>query len=287
MTEKNSCISTIKFLYNELSEKDKSIADYILSDPNKVVNLPIYQISVDLNVAEATVFRFCKRLGFKGFQAMKIALAAELASPIKQDFYDAIVETDDEKEVAQKVFLFNIKTLEDTLRMLDKDAIKKAVKYMKEAQRIDFYGNGGSGTIALDACHKFVRTGITTNAYIDSHLQIMAAAQLKKGDVAILISHSGLNKDILDVLDVAKENGAFTIAITSFAKTPLSERVDVPLYTVSEETEYRSEALASRLAQLSIIDALFVNFMKERKEETNLALQKIRKAISMKKYNES
>lgn len=283
MAEQNSCLSTIKFIYHDLSEKDKSIADYILNDPTKVVYGTIYQIAEDLGVAEATVFRFCKRLGFKGYQAMKIALATEIVSSTKQDFYDAIVESDDEMEVTQKVFHFNIKTLEDTLRMLDKDAIEKAVKSMKQAQRIDFYGSGGSGTVALDAYHKFVRTGITTNAHTDTHFQIMAASQLKKGDVVVLISHSGLNKDILDVLEVAKENGAITIGITNFAKTPLSEQVDVPLYTVSEETVYRSEALASRIAQLTIIDALFVNFMKERKEETQLALQKIRKAISMKK----
>lgn len=283
MNEQNSCLSTIKYIYNDLSEKDKLIADYILNDPNKVVHGTIYQIAEDLGVAEATVFRFCKRLGYKGYQAMKIALASEISNPTIQDFYDEIEESDDEAEVTQKVFRFNIKTLEDTLRILDKDKIKQAVNIMKETSRIDFYGSGGSGTIALDAYHKFVRTGINTNAYLDTHFQIMAASQLKKGDVVVLISHSGVNRDMLDILEIAKENEAITIGITGYAKTPLSEQVDIPLYTVSEETEYRSEALASRLAQLTIIDALFVNFMKARKEETQQALQKIRKAISLKK----
>lgn len=137
--------------------------------------------------------------------------------------------------------------------------------------------------IAADAHHKFLRTGIPTISYSDSHLQVMSAAQLAPGDTAVLISHSGSNRDILQAAEIAREQGAKTIAITSLGKSPLTERVDVSLHTVSAETDYRSEALASRLAQLSIIDALYVNVSINRKEQMGKTLSKMRQAISLKR----
>ncbi|MFP3488831.1 SIS domain-containing protein, partial [Staphylococcus sp. SIMBA_130] len=108
-------------------------------------------------------------------------------------------------------------------------------------------------------------------------------SQLSSSDVAVLISHSGTNKDMLRVADIARETGATTIAITNLATSPLSKKVDIPLYTVSQETDFRSEALASRIAQLSLVDALYVNIMIARKEKSKHSLQLMREAISSKR----
>jgi len=134
--------------------------------------------------------------------------------------------------------------------------------------------------VAMDAFHKFVRTGIKAFAFIDSHFQLMSASQLGENDVAVVISHSGTNKDTLNILKTAKKNGAKTIGITSFPKSPICQFSDVALYTSSEETEYRSEALSSRIAQLSLIDALYVNIMVLNKEKAKQSLGKVREAIS-------
>lgn len=276
------CFTRIRSLYSQFSEKEKVVADYILEHPEKIIHSTISQVAEDLEVADATVFRFCKRIGFKGYQAMKIALASEIVSPM-EDIHETIHEDDDEKTIAEKVFKSNIRTLEDTLQVIDGEHFKAAVTAIHEARRIEFYGSGGSGAVAMDAHHKFLRAGFTTVYYSDSHLQLMGASQLTKHDVAVLISHSGASKDILSALDVAKANGAITIGITHFAKSPLSKKVDIPLYTVSQETDYRSEALASRLAQLSIIDALYVNISIKNKEKAMAALQRMRKAISIKR----
>ncbi|WLD95335.1 MurR/RpiR family transcriptional regulator [Alkalihalobacillus sp. AL-G] len=276
------CISRIRSSYGIFSEKEKKIADYILNQPDHIIHSTINQIADDLNIAEATVFRFCKRLGFKGYQAMKIALASEIVNPVK-DIHETISEMDNEKEVAHKVFQSNIRTLEETIHLLDKEPYRRAVNMLMNAGKVEFYGNGGSGVIAMDAHHKFLRSGIQTAAYSDSHLQLMAASQLTEHDTAVFISHSGTNKDILQVLDVAKENNVNTIGITTLAKSPLSQQVDVPLYTTSEETDYRSEALASRIAQLCIIDALYVNVMMQNKQTSQESIKKMRKAISIKR----
>lgn len=275
-------ISRIKSSYPYFSEKERLIADYILEKPQKVLHSTISQIAEDLQIADATVFRFCKRIGFKGYQEMKIALASELVTPIK-DIHETINEEDSEIEVAEKVFVTNIKALEDTIQVVKTDAFADVVNVLLHARTVHFYGNGGSGVIAMDAHHKFLRTGINSCAYTDSHMQLMAASQLTEEDVIVFISHSGTNKDILEVLEVARENNVPTVAITNLAKTPLGQRVDHALFTVSQETEYRSEALASRIAELSIIDALYVNISIARKEYMKTSLQKMRKAISYKR----
>ncbi len=276
------CLPRIRSHYTLFSQKEKMIADFIIANPEKIIHSTISGIAEDLGIADATVFRFCKRLGFKGYQAMKISLASDLVTPI-QDIHETIHEQDSEGVIAQKVFRSNIRTLEDSLGILNEETFTRAVQAMLSAGRIEFYGTGGSGFVAMDAHHKFLRTGMTTTAYNDPHMQLLSASQLTNEDVIVFISHSGANKDLLEVLDVAKKNRIITIAITHFAKSPLSNRVDIPLYTVSQETEYRSEALASRISQLSIVDALYVNIMMKRKDQSKASLQKMRDAISIKK----
>lgn len=273
-----NCLGQIRSHYARLSEKEKKIADYILNNPENIIHSTINDVAEDLNVADATVFRFCKRIGFKGFQAMKITLAAEIIEPIQQ-IHEEISESDDERTVMEKVFQSNIHTLKSTLNLIDETAIEQAVDLLLNAGRVDFYGTGGSAVIAMDAYHKFIRTGIKVFTFMDSHFQIMSASQLTKHDVAVVISHSGTNKDTINILKTAKRNGAKIIGITGYPKSPLAQNSDVVLYTSSEETEYRSEALSSRIAQLSLIDALYVNVMKLNKEKAKKSLDKIREAI--------
>lgn len=202
-----------------------------------------------------------------------------MVSP-SQAIYEEIHDEDDEKSITQKVFQSNIRTLENTLNMLDRQMLKQAVHMLLNAKRIEFYGTGGSAVIALDAYHKFIRSGIQAYAFPDSHFQLMAASQLTYSDVAVIISHTGKNKDTLAILQAAKENGAKTIGITSFPKSPLGQNVDVALFSSSEETEYRPEALASRIGQLSIIDALYVNVMALNKDHASTSFGKVSRAIS-------
>lgn len=274
-----NCLGSIRSHYARLSEKEKKIANYILENPKEIIHSTINEVADTLGVAEATVFRFCKRIDFKGYQAMKIALASEIMSPI-QLIHEEISESDNEKAVAEKVFHSNIRTLENTLQILDYSSIQKAAAILSNANRAEFYGTGGSAIIAMDAYHKFIRTGISAYAFIDSHFQLMAASQLTEQDVAVVISHSGTNKDTIKIMNTAKKNGAKTIGITGFPKSPVGQSADVALFTSSEETEYRSEALSSRIGQLSLIDALYVNMMISNKDKAKKSLEKVRDAIS-------
>ena len=254
-----------------------------MNNPKEIIHLSITEFSENSSVAEATIFRFCKRLGFRGYQAFKIALASEYVEPI-QNIHEEINEEDEVHTLAKKVFMGHIEAINDTLNLLDADKLETIVDLLSRATRIDFYGSGGSSAIAMDAYHKFLRTGINCNAHSDGHQQIISAAMLGPGQAAIGISHSGSNKDVIEALRIAKANGAATIAITNHYKSPLTKEADYVLYTTSRETYFRSEALASRLVQLSLIDVLHVAVSLRKKEETLTNLQKIREAISIKRY---
>lgn len=276
------CLASIRGNYGKFRDKEKLIADYILENPQNIIHHTINQVSEKLGIAESTVFRFCQRIGFKGFQAMKIALAAEVVTPIK-DIHEKINEEDSIGTVTEKVFRSNIKTIEDTLHVQDENVIENAVDAILKAKKVQFFGSGGSAVVAMDAYHKFIRSGIDINANLDAHMQIMAASQLTSDDLAILISHSGSTKDLLDILQILKENNVTTIAVTNFAKSPLTKEADISLYTVAEETDFRSEALSSRIGQLSIIDALYTNVMISNNEAGQEALQNMRRGISLKR----
>lgn len=282
MKEQQFALAAIRGSYSHFSDKEKKIADYVLNDPKNIIHLTINQIADELGLAESTVFRFCQRIGFKGFQAFKISLAAEVVAPLK-DIHEKIEEGDSVKTVTEKVFRSNIKTLEDTLQIVDGDIMEQAVNAILRARKTEFFGNGGSAIVAMDGYHKFIRLGLHVSMNLDSHMQLMAASQLQPEDVAIVISHSGSTTDVLAVLRILKEKGTSIICVTNFAKSPLSKEADIALYTLSEETDFRSEALASRIAQLSLIDALYTNLMISRGDEGKDSLRDMREAMSQKR----
>ena len=270
----------IKVDYNTFGKKDKIIADYILENPRSVVYLSISEFAEILQVAEATIFRFCKKLGLNGFQSLKISLATEVVDdPLNTK--EIFTDKDDVITLVDKVFKTNITTLEESLKHVNKMNIKQAINAILQSKKIVFYGNGGSGLVALDAQHKFLRTGLTTDAFVDSHMQLMSISQLTSDDLAIVISHSGSNLDMLNILKIAKNNNVKTIGITSFTKSPISQEVDIPLNVISHETEYQFEAFASRLAHLSMIDCLYINVSLKNIKTSEEALKKMRNAISL------
>lgn len=280
--EPKSTLGSIRVSRSRLRGKEAAIAAYVLENPRNIIHMTISQLSEELGVADSTVFRFCQKVGFRGFQSFKIALASEVITPL-ESIHEKIQVEDPVSTVTEKVIRSNIKSLEDTLAMHDVKAMEEAVGLIVQARTIGFFGNGGSAIVALDGYHKFLRAGLSAFSNLDAHLQIMSAAQLGTEDLAIVISHSGSTKDTLDVIRVLKDREVSIIGITNQAKSPLSKTSDVTLFTVSEETDFRSEALASRIAQLSLMDALYTNVMMARGEDGREALEKMRKAIALKR----
>lgn len=272
----------IKSIYRDLSSKEKMIADFILLHPEEVMHGTISNISDTIQVADATFFRFCKRLGYNGFQDFKIALASEKVNS-SLSIHENISKEDNELLMAQKVFDSNIKSLNDTKKLLDEQELIKAVQFLTGAQTVGFFGVGGSSIISMDAYHKFLRTPLNSTYMQDSHIQMMQASRLTENDCAIIISHSGITKDTIQLAEIIKEKKAKIIIITSYSLSPLAKFADALLLSTAEETDYRSEALTSRITQLSLIDALFVSVMFKTGEFATHSLEEVRKVISQTK----
>ncbi len=227
----------------------------MLKECNKVIHLSMARVAEACGVSDTTVLRFCRSVGFHGFTDLKISLARDLASPT-QLIHDEVDENDPPMAVARKVFSSNIQALYDTLEMLDEDALSRAVDLLAKAARILITGVGTSGPVVHDMHNRLFRLGLNCSAETDSYLQLMKAALLSPGDVVVAISQSGASKDPVLTLKEAKRRGAATICITGNERSPLTAYADVTLLSLSSETP--SETIASRIAQSTIVDSLYV-----------------------------
>jgi DNA-binding MurR/RpiR family transcriptional regulator len=246
---------------------EQRVADYILAYPDETVHLSIADLAVKAGVSEGTIVRFCQTVGYKGYQSLKISLAADVALSSKIIHGEA-ERNDPPYALAQKVIQSDVNALYDTLRILEPQVLERACQALLNAQRIEFFASGTSFPIALDAYIRFLRIGLPVASYSDSHIQAMRAALLGPGDVAFAISHSGQSREALHCLHLAKERGATTLVITGSMHSPITQLADILLIAFSSETLYREEAMASRIAQLSLIDTLYVSIALQRFDES-------------------
>lgn len=250
--------SLLRAYYPNLSEKYKQIADYILKTNHFDQSLTIQEFAADCGVSTATISRFAKILTFTNFQALKMALLAKQATAPNNPIFHEISNNDDYLTMADKIFLSNTNALKATRSLLTEAQLRQAVDYINQAKRLSLFGLGASGIVAQDGYHKFLRTAIPTVYSQDYHLQLMQATQLTDQDCALIITHSGQNKDALEIARILKERHVPLIVITSFGNSTLAKLGDVTLLSISEETNYRAEALHALIAQISIVDSLFM-----------------------------
>jgi DNA-binding MurR/RpiR family transcriptional regulator len=261
----------------------RQVADYVLSDPERMIRLSVSEVAAGSQVSDATVVRFARFLGFRGYQDLKISLARELVSPLDSLLED--LEADDPPEVVvRKVFAANVGCLQDTLQVLDPGQMKRAAELLASARRVLIIGVGTSAPNAQDAANKLFRLGLDCQAETDGHLQLMKAALLAADDCVLAISHSGSTKDPIETLRVAQGRGASTICITNNSLSPITKVAQVRLVTASRETMYRPEAMSSRLAQASIIDSLFTLVAMADPERSQRHIKLIEDAIVIKQY---
>lgn len=276
----------IKESINNLNPTEKRIAVYILENIEEIPHLSIKLMAERSGTSEAAIVRFCKTIEFNGYKDFKISLLSEISANQKDDDnkYTDIKPGDKLESIIENVCLNNKKSIEDTLQILDYNEVKRAIDAIHKAKRIDFYGVGASGIIAQDGQQKFMRINKFSMAYMDGHLQVTAAANLAKGDVAVIISYSGETKDIIETMDVARGTGATVIAITKYGKSRLSEGADIKLFLSATETSMRSGAMSSRIAQLNMIDILFSGVASLEYKDIKKYLDKTHKVTALKKY---
>lgn len=269
--------------YSALRSSEKRIADYILSNPEETIYQSITMLAEKVKVSETSIIRLCKAIGYSGFQDFKINIAKCSIEP-RQQIHEEVFENDSTSDIIRKVMSANIKAVKDTMDFLDANQVKLAVDAISKTHRLEFYGVGGSGAVAVDAQHKFFKYINSCIAYTDPHMQAMSAATMKPGDIAFGISHTGYTKDTIENLVIASKVGATTICITGGMKSPITEVCDIVLFVVSKEQAYKPEPMSSRIATLSIIDVLATAVAFTRPDDVLRYLEKTRESISSKRY---
>ena len=254
----NRTLLQIKLLYDNMGKSEKKVADWLLTHNGEILPLSITELAEKSDSSEATIVRFARRIGFSGYQELKISLAQEVEKKIANE---NITGSDSCYEIFEKVANDIYISLEKTKMVLSPKALEKCSEAIMNAERIMIFGLGNSASVALDASHKFLRAGCNAYAYSDNHMQAIAASHLSGKDVVIGISHSGSSKDIVDALKIAKSNGAVTACITNAGKSPITKVSDIVLCTDADETKYNILALNSRIAQLAIIDAIYYHLI--------------------------
>lgn len=268
MNSNESYEDKIKKLYNTLSSSEKRVADYVLLNGHTVSKITLANISKEIGVSEPTIMRFVKRIGYGGYSEFKLNLMKDWGRKSVAEKSDNkllvdlhIKENEKIEDIPSKMIGMTIKALEDTLKIVDLDNYKRAIKVIQNSNIIDVYGVGNSGSIANDIMNKFLRIGLNCRAYSDNHLQQICASHLTKKDLAIAVSHSGSTIDTVNALKIAKESGAKTIALTNFKASSISEYADITLYTGDVETTFYSERMVSRISQLVIVDMLYMGIL--------------------------
>ncbi|MCI0690318.1 MAG: MurR/RpiR family transcriptional regulator [Sporichthyaceae bacterium] len=268
-----------------LRPAEQRVAQAVLADPQGVAERPISELARLCNTSETTVLRFCRAIGLRGYPELRIALAREAtleatkaggSRPLGGD----ISADDPLTEVVAKIGFSDSRAVAETTENLDLGALEQAIDAIVRAHRVDVYGAGASGVVAADLHQKLHRIGLLAFTWPDSHGALTSAALLRKRDVAIGISHTGSTVEVLEALRVADEHGATTIAITNFDPSPITELADIVLRTAARETTFRSGAMGSRIAQLTVIDCLFVGVAQRTYDETLAAMQDTFAAVS-------
>lgn len=256
-TASQPVLARTRSLLPSLQASDARVAKVILEEPDAVVYRSVSEVAEAAETSSATVVRCAQKLGFRGFHDLKLALARERAT--FQAIQPESQETIDERvAVLAQVTAAGAQTVRDAAALVDPQAFEAAVTALAGARRVLFAGVGTSAPLAQDAAYRFSTIGLRAEAYADAHVQHFQALQLEPNDVCVAISHTGSTRETLEVAEAAASSGACTVAITSFASSPLTELADQVIVAGTREVAFQLEAMASRLAHLALLDALLV-----------------------------
>ena len=273
-----------------LPPAEQRVAKLVLTDPRAFASLPVTALAERSHVSKPTVVRFCRSVGYDGLTDFKRKLAGSVNEGVPY-VHRSVDEDDKSGDIIVKVIDNAVSALLKYRNDATNHAFERAIVALTAAcrdhRRIDFYGVGNSGIVALDAQHKFFRLGVQATAVSDGHIQVMSATMLRPGDCAVIISNSGHSRDLLDVTEIARKKGATLIVITA-SDSPLAQAVhgaNQILLAVDHPEDYdRYSPMVSRLLHLVVIDILTTAVALRLPGELRPMLQEIKKNLRAKRY---
>ena len=276
-------LEKIQSQLEQLSKSERKVAEVILTSPSRAIHLSIARLANTAGVSEPTVNRFCRSLDTKGFPDFKLHLAQSLANGTP--YVNRNVDEDDSVEAyTGKIFESAMASLDHVRQSLDMNAVNRAVDLLTQAKRIAFFGLGSSAAVAHDAMNKFFRFNVPVIYSDDIVVQRMSCMSCSADDVVVLISHTGRTKNLVELAQLARENDAMVLAITS-AGTPLAREATLALLLdVPEDTDIYMP-MVSRLAQLTLIDVLATGFTLRRGAKFRDNLKRVKEALKESRFD--
>lgn len=255
--KENNLLNTVNSMYPTLHDAEKKVAEYVVKEYFNVIDMSVAELSDQCNVSEATIVRFCKRIGLKGFHHFKITLAREVTNPEKTS-HSTTIDLDNISESIHNIFAYKIDELKQTASFLDPKAMKECLDVISQSSIVHFVAAGNSMPVALDGAYKFNQIGIRSIVNTTPEMQVSLAHSLTEQDVVVGISNSGNSKLLMDIFEIAKERKAKTICITNHIKSPLSQVADIQLTSITNEKLFFKDFSFTRIPAISVIDTLFL-----------------------------
>lgn len=252
------CLIKLHQMMDQFSPAEQRVAQYLYENTMDVLSMSIGQVAAACDTSSTTVVRLCKQLEYKGYKELCMSLSSDLAHGMSSRIhYEDVMPGANLDDILCNVTEHNQRAIADTVRLITPDTFSVAVDTLLAAPRIDCYGVGMSGVVAMDGQQKFLRLGKISQTSLDSHVQVVMAASLQKGDAVILFSYSGETTDMLDTLHEIRKTEATVISVTRYRNTPLSRLADIPLFVAATETLVRSAAMSSRISMMHLVDLLY------------------------------
>jgi DNA-binding MurR/RpiR family transcriptional regulator len=266
-----------------LPEALRRVGEVILGDPAEAARSTIIALAERAGSSPATVTRFCRAFGFSGYAELRVALATETGRAAQAGWGAGVgheIGPEDPLDTAIEVMAAaDTRLIQDTAAQLDLDVVAKVADAIVAAPRVLLVGVSTSGNVAAMLEGRLRRIGIPGWSAGDAHVALSEAALMKAGDVAIGISHRGRTREVMEALAEAGSHGALTVAVTSFARSPLADLADLVLTTASRETTFRLGGLAAVHSQLFVLDAVYVAVAQRTYERTNEAFERTISAV--------
>lgn len=277
----NEIMVRIRFQLPSLPRAEKAVAEALLENPEAIINMTLANLARETGSSDASIIRFCKRMGYHGYSDFRQALLT-MENDGNEAQQEKIDLQDDMPTILKKVFQSNMQTLTDTLSLVTSN-YEKALNAMANAKSIHFFGVGDAFAVCQFSHMKTLRMKISGSAYSDVMCQLLTAANLGPGDIAFAVSYEGRSRNVIEAMRVAKAKGATTICITKMNKSPLLRVTDIPLFISTSDLTYGREKVTRRVADQAILDALFVGLAIRKGKDYRRSMKDIQEAIDRNK----
>ena len=282
MDQSQSVLDCITVLYDQLFDAEKKIAKFILNNPKKVVDMTVSELAEISDVSIASVSRFCRKVGLKGFAQLKISLAQELVDTHKSVEISNDISVDNIPQSLQNILANKITELKQTVNLINTDEFRKILEGIRDSSRVQVIAVGNTIPVAIDAAFKFNELGIPTTAGTIWETQLSYSFTLGKGDVLIAISNSGESDKVLEAVKIANHNKAMTIGITNSPHSAIGEEVQYHITTATREKLFLDEFCFSRVSASTVIEIIFL-FLTEMIENSHKSMIKCEEMFAVDK----